>query len=162
LGTSPRIEHVPSRQADRGPVTASYAVANFRSFGQVFRVCEQIDLDRARSVSQNTSPDSPWKMWPEAMAAKTAILRLRSLIPVDSQVADLWAMVNQTEADEAEDKAPTIEAVTVEAVPQRSPFADLPPETEDVAEPDQPAQTSEITAEDIDAAMSRAAKVNQR
>jgi recombination protein RecT len=87
LGSHPRIVHVPSFAADRGPVVAAYAVATLKAGGQVREVLSTADLARIRDSSP-AGDRGPWGSWPDRMAMKSAIRRLLKRLPA-SEVGTL-------------------------------------------------------------------------
>jgi recombination protein RecT len=80
LGTDPKITHRPHLAGDRGPVVASYAVAELKTGGKVSEVLGISDLEHIRASSP--APDKgPWGTWPDRMAMKSALRRLLKRLP---------------------------------------------------------------------------------
>lgn len=97
FGLHEELKHVPKwDEADRGPLTFVYAVANLKGGGQQFDVMSRADVERVRLKSQ--SPDSgPWVEHFEAMALKSVIRRLFKMLPVSIEYQR--AMMRDEHAD---------------------------------------------------------------
>jgi recombination protein RecT len=80
LGTDAKITHRPQLAGDRGPVIASYAVAELKTGGKVSEVLGIADLEHIRASSP--APEKgPWGTWPDRMAMKSALRRLLKRLP---------------------------------------------------------------------------------
>jgi phage RecT family recombinase len=98
-GDDEKIEHVPARGADRGDITAAYAIATLRDGTIEREVVERVDIDKARATSK--APDSPaWTKWLDQMAIKVALRRLSKRLPISAE--NLRAINAEDEPDVAE------------------------------------------------------------
>ena len=102
LGLDPDIEHVPSPEADRGPMTYVYAVAKLKGGGVQFEVMSRAEVEKVRKQSKAGS-SGPWVTHFDEMAKKTVIRRLFKYLPVSIEAA------RTVEVDERADRG---EAVT--------------------------------------------------
>lgn len=102
LGLHPDIRHVPSPDAERGPVTFIYAVAILKDGGCQFEVMSRAEVEAIRKRSKSGG-SGPWATDWEAMAKKTVIRRLFKYLPVS---------IEATRAVEADEKSERGEAVT--------------------------------------------------
>jgi recombination protein RecT len=102
LGLDPDIEHVPSPEADRGPMTYVYAVAKLKGGGVQFEVMSRAEVEKVRKQSKAGS-SGPWVTHFDEMAKKTVIRRLFKYLPVSIEAA------RAVEVDERSDRG---EAVT--------------------------------------------------
>lgn len=102
LGIDPDIEHVPSPEADRGPMTYVYAVAKLKGGGVQFEVMSRAEVEKVRKQSKAGS-SGPWVTHFDEMAKKTVIRRLFKYLPVSIEAA------RAVEVDERADRG---EAVT--------------------------------------------------
>ncbi len=85
LGLHRELQHEPA-EGDRGKPIGVYAVCNFKGGGLNFVYLTVADVEKYRQRSKQ--PDGPaWKSDWEAMAKKTAILRLRPYLPLSLQKA---------------------------------------------------------------------------
>jgi len=82
LGTNPHITHVPHEGRQRGKLRCAYAVATFPNGRTKFVVATEGDIDKRRKASASSShKDSPWSMWYDEMAQKTAVKMLMKFVP---------------------------------------------------------------------------------
>lgn len=102
LGLDPDIEHVPSPEADRGPMTYVYAVAKLKGGGVQFEVMSRAEVEKVREQSK-AGKSGPWVTHFAEMAKKTVIRRLFKYLPVSIEAA------RAVEVDERADRG---EAVT--------------------------------------------------
>ena len=102
LGLDPNIIHVPSDEADRGPVTHVYAVAKLVGGGVQFEVMSRPEIEKVRSQSK-AGKSGPWVTHWDEMAKKTVIRRLFKMLPVS---------IEATRAVEVDEKSDRGEAVT--------------------------------------------------
>lgn len=102
LGLHPDIQHRPSAQADRGPVTFVYAVAQLQGGGVQFEVMSRAEIEAVRSQSK-AGTRGPWVTHWEEMARKTVVRRLFKYLPVSTEA------MRAVEVDEKSDRG---EAVT--------------------------------------------------
>lgn len=83
MGTNPQIIHRRNK-APHGKIVASYAVAKLKDGGDVFAVVYQTDIDRAMPKKKDGSEyETPWDTHPSEMWKKTAVHRLRKLMPLN-------------------------------------------------------------------------------
>lgn len=97
LGLYPDIEHVPSSEADPGPVTHVYAVAKLKDGGVQFEVMSRAEIEAVRARSK-AGRSGPWVTDWDAMAKKTVIRRLFKYLPVSIEAA------RATEIDERSER----------------------------------------------------------
>lgn len=98
-GTEPAIEHVPSRAADPGPLTATYATALLAHQVSQFEVVEARDVEIIRSRARGSDgKNSPWNQWTEAMWKKTAAIQLCKWLPTSTEMQTLIALDEQENA----------------------------------------------------------------
>lgn len=87
-GLEDKLVHVPALSGSRGQMVASYCVARIRDGGPVFIVLTAEDVARRRAASRSAeSSDSPWKNWPEAMWAKSAVRAISPWLPQTPEYA---------------------------------------------------------------------------
>lgn len=147
LGLHPDIKHIPSPEADRGPVTYVYAVAILKDGGCQFEVMSRAEVEDVRRRSKSGG-SGPWASDFEAMAKKTVIRRLFKYLPVSIEAtravevdekADRGEAVTEQDwinaefVDKGAEVAPVIEDVPDEVTqpaPAKAP-ADVPPAPED-------------------------------
>jgi recombination protein RecT len=91
-GTSPKIEHEPCLDADRGELTHTYAVAKMRGSEEVqWTVMTKAEVEAIRNrsngwkASQQYGKDNPWSTDPAEMWKKTALRRLVKYLPLSSE-----------------------------------------------------------------------------
>ena len=84
LGLHPDIQHRPSAQANRGPVTFVYAVAQLQGGGVQFEVMSRAEIEAVRSQSK-AGTRGPWVTHWEEMARKTVVRRLFKYLPVSTE-----------------------------------------------------------------------------
>lgn len=81
-----QLEHVPTGADDPGPIVAAYAVVKMAT-GEIKReVMWKRDIDRVKAASK--SPGGPWTAWPDQMAIKSVLHRIRKQIDVYSERFD--------------------------------------------------------------------------
>lgn len=81
-GDDPRIHHVPTPDADRGPIVAAYSIARLAS-GELSR--EWMWLDEMNKVRAVAKTNSVWNAWPEEMYRKTVLKRHAKVLPMSSE-----------------------------------------------------------------------------
>ena len=101
-GTDPKIIH-RRKGAPSGAIVAAYAVAQMKSGGQVFAVVYQPDIE----VAKKTSKSDVWTTHPSEMWKKTAVHRLRKLMPIN--------MIASESVEYNEDRNEYDDAIDVEA-----------------------------------------------
>ena len=86
-GLEPLLEHIKA-DSGRGEVTHAWAVAFLKGGGRqsVVLTLEDIQKTRERSPSAKSGKSTPWETDFEAMARKTAIKRLASMLPKTSRM----------------------------------------------------------------------------
>jgi recombination protein RecT len=72
--------HIPGDDFN-APITWAYALATTLDGGEFCKVMSRAEIDKHRSFSRAQRDDSPWKVWFEAMAQKTAIIQLAKILP---------------------------------------------------------------------------------
>jgi phage RecT family recombinase len=72
--------HVPGDNF-AAPIVKAYALATTKDGGEFCKVMSRAEIDKHRSFSRAQRDDSPWKIWFEAMAQKTAIIQLAKILP---------------------------------------------------------------------------------
>lgn len=109
-GTNGFIKHVPNVDLAEAPhfdddFRAAYAVAKFvRRAGEPddfeFVVMPRWQVNRVRDVaSKATNDKSPWKVWPDAMRAKTAVRQLFKFLQVSAEMVTAITLDEQADAD---------------------------------------------------------------
>lgn len=90
MGLRPDIKHLPSEEGSDKQITHVYAVVHYKGGGYNFIVLthKQIESYRKRSPMQGSGMNGAWKTDYDAMAKKTAIRRLATYMPLDSEVED--------------------------------------------------------------------------
>lgn len=103
--------HVPGDDF-AAPITWVYALATTLDGGEFCKVMSRAEIDKHRSFSRAQRDDSPWKVWFEAMAQKTAIIQLAKILP---NARDLMG----------EEELPELEApaIAIAPTPARAPGA---------------------------------------
>ena len=114
LGLHPDIQHIPSAEADPGPITFVYAVANFVGGGVQFEVMSRAEIEAVRDASQGWKSaqasakkygkpaKGPWAEHFSEMARKTVVRRLAKYLPLSVEAARAVAV------DEAADRGDVI------------------------------------------------------
>lgn len=128
LGLNPRLEHIPkSISATTGKdiwdaIEAAYAIAWLpNGVTPTFKVVPKNDLIRIRNVAKAKADESPWQMWPDRMAMKTAVKQLENLLPIDSElVARTIEVDNEAESGQEGPALDLGEALVVEEKPSRT------------------------------------------
>jgi recombination protein RecT len=72
--------HVPGDNF-AAPIVKAYALATTKDGGEFCKVMSRAEIDKHRAYSRAQRDDSPWKVWFEAMAQKTAIIQLAKILP---------------------------------------------------------------------------------
>lgn len=86
-GLEEKLRHVPSTEADPGPVTYVYAVAKLRDGGIQYEVMTRAEVEAIRKRSR-AGQSGPWVSdWSE-MARKTVMRRLFKYLPMSIEMAD--------------------------------------------------------------------------
>jgi recombination protein RecT len=148
-GLEPKLRHVPSLEADRGPITHVYAVVRFLSGGAEFDVMTKAEVDviKAKVLARQKGNAKTWEDHYEEMAKKTVIKRCTKLCPVSAQAAE--AIARDDELDRGEALAPIdIVALSSSQEPAKKqigngtpPAEDHDPETGEVVPPGDAATT---------------------
>lgn len=114
LGLHPDVHHIPSAEADRGPLTYVYAVANFVGGGLQFEVMSRAEIEAVRNASQGwisakqsaekykKDINSPWATHFTEMAKKTVIRRLAKYLPLSVEAARAVAVDEAAERGEVD------------------------------------------------------------
>lgn len=78
---------------DPGQLVAAYAVVHFTTGGFNYVVLKARDVNKRKAASKSSSrSDSPWKMWPERMWAKSAVRALSPYLPYSPELARAEAL----------------------------------------------------------------------
>lgn len=86
LGLHRDIVHEPS-SGERGKLTHTYAVCNFKDGGQAFVVLNEADVMKRKAESKTaTRSDSMWVKWPEKAWNKTAVRALAAFMPYSPEM----------------------------------------------------------------------------
>jgi recombination protein RecT len=134
-GINEQLHHVPSTEADRGPITHFYAYAPLDNGQVAFKV---LSADQINHIRDNYSQafqngersqygnNSPWVKEYEAMGKKTAIKQLFKDMPIgDREAADLVASDETVRRDITEDPE---KIISVEAYEVEQPESEQPQE----------------------------------
>lgn len=113
LGLHPDIHHVPSAEADRGPVTYVYAVAQLQGGGVQFEVMSRAEVEAIRSSSK-AGRSGPWVSHWDEMAKKTVIRRLFKLLPVSIEIARAVETDEKTDRGESIDPQDVIDGIALD------------------------------------------------
>jgi len=95
-------EHFLHRPADDNTgkkIRRVYALATTKDGGSFIADMSLSEINKRRAMSRTTRDDSPWKMWPDEMAKKTAIRQLSKFLPKSS---DIEQALERDEEDEQE------------------------------------------------------------
>lgn len=120
MGTDRKIHHVrwySLGHDEPGDIIAAYATARMRDGWTSFRTVHKAEIDRAAKSSGNPFNDSPSNVWRdhyEAMAMKTAVLRLCKFLPIPDDAKR--AIIRE----EYRDAGVPEHSITVEAVDEES------------------------------------------
>ncbi|MBE3118822.1 MAG: recombinase RecT [Candidatus Atribacteria bacterium] len=100
-GDNPRLDHEPCVRGDRGEVIGAYAIAWVK--GARHPLVAFLTADELQSVENRSKAKSgPWKTDRAEMQKKTAIRRLRKLLPQAAELAALAAMDEELDFDQRE------------------------------------------------------------
>lgn len=92
FGTGAFVSHKPADEDDRGPLTYAWAMAELKGGGSPFVVLNKSQVVEHMKKSQSSNfDDSPWKLYPDAMWAKTALRVLSKFVPKSAELADALA-----------------------------------------------------------------------
>ena len=141
LGLHPDIHHVPSAEADRGPVTYVYAVAQLQGGGVQFEVMSRAEVEAIRSSSK-AGRSGPWVSHWDEMAKKTVIRRLFKLLPVSIEIARAVETDEKTDRGESIDPQDVIDGIALDKGIEMRPMDEEP---EDVPAAD--SETGEVNKE---------------
>ncbi len=104
-GLDDRLVHKPRQNkfgepGMRGEITHAYAVVRWTNGGRDFMVLDREAIDKRRAMSDAWKADlkkepekrtSPWWVWPEPMAAKSAMRAIVPFVPLETVVAAVIA-----------------------------------------------------------------------
>jgi len=130
LGTAPQLTHHQCPYSERGEMVAVYAVAVYSDGTKTFRWLWKGEVDEHRSRSP--SKDGPWYTDYHAMAMKTAIIDVSKYLPQCLELSRAVLLEDESHRGESQT------------------FIDLPPEFDDLPEPQSPPQ---LTDEQLAASM---------
>lgn len=102
-GLEEKLRHVPTDEADPGPVVAAYAIFRLKDGGHHFEVMTAREINRIRDNSQGykrNKATSPWSEHYEEMAKKTAFRRASKMAPasIEDRLAPAFALEDKAEA----------------------------------------------------------------
>lgn len=127
MGTNPQIIHRRNK-APHGKIVASYAVAKLKDGGDVFAVVYQPDIERAmpekRKKQDGSDYTTPWDTHPSEMWKKTAVHRLRKLMPLNMVASEA---IQYHESRQEYDETIDVESSEAEPIHQ---LGDMPEVTE--------------------------------
>jgi recombination protein RecT len=97
-GTTERIRHIPTLDADRGKPVAAYAIARLKEdAAPIPEVMSFNDIDRIRNLSK--AKDSPaWTHHWDMMARKTVVRRLANYLPQSPDLSTAMEVENRFES----------------------------------------------------------------
>jgi recombination protein RecT len=96
-GLEPKLEHVPSKAADPGPIEFVYCIARFKDGSYHVEVMSAAEVDKIRRGSR--SGNSPaWKDHYEEMAKKTVVRRAAKYLPLSLEMARALEVDDEDEA----------------------------------------------------------------
>lgn len=103
-GTDKHLKHIPSRDADRGPAVAYYAIAFLPAANADFRVIFPSDIEKVKEFVKKKNKGKLGPAWTDnedAMGEKTAIRRLARFLPSSPENNRLQRAVSLDERAEA-------------------------------------------------------------
>lgn len=106
LGDEERIHHKPVITGERGKPIAVYAIARTTDGGAYREVMSVAQVEKVRSSSRASKPDSPWNTWWDEMARKTVIRRLAKYMPSSTDLDQVLQRDNEADGG-------PVQAVTV-------------------------------------------------
>lgn len=103
LGSDPKLVHVPSEDADPGPLKYTYAVAELLGGTKIWKVLNRNDIARIKKSSRSASgASSPWVTHEPQMWLKSAIRALSKMLPLSPEFADALSKDTEGESIEVE------------------------------------------------------------
>lgn len=154
LGLHPDIKHRPSAEAERGPVTYVYAVAQLQGGGVQFEVMSRAEIEAVRSQSK-AGTRGPWVTHWEEMARKTVVRRLFKYLPVSTEALRAVEVDEKSDRGEAVTETDFLDAAFVDKGQE---LHHVTPEEEVTdLEPEPPAEAPAVTPEAPDDAAAPAA-----
>lgn len=145
LGLHPDIQHRPSAEADRGPVTFVYGVAQLKGGGVQFEVMSRAEIEAVRSQSK-AGTRGPWMTHWEEMARKTVVRRLFKYLPVSIEAMRAVEIDEKSDRGEAVTESDFLDAAFVDKGQE---LHHVTPEEEVTdLEPEAPAEAKTIAPED--------------
>lgn len=105
FGLEPKLHHVPTPDADKGPMTHAYAMFKTKAGGFGFDVMSRAEIESfAKKYSQSYSSSySPWQTNFEQMALKTVLKRTLKYAPLKSDFVRGMAQDETIKADLSDD-----------------------------------------------------------
>ncbi len=85
-GLAPQLDHVPSEEADRGPITHFYAVVKLKDGGAQFEVMTKAQVDAHRDRYSRAAKNGPWVTEYPEMGKKTVLRRVFKLSPASIEI----------------------------------------------------------------------------
>lgn len=95
-GDEARLTHEPCMDDDPGPIIAAYAVVKLPDGDIKREVIFARDIAKIRAASKSAD-SGPWKTWPDQMAIKSVLKRIRKQLPIFDERLDS-AIENDNEA----------------------------------------------------------------
>lgn len=96
-GLNPVLEHTPSDQQDRGPITHVYAVIRLKDGAALFDVMSKSEVDEHRDRYSRAAQNGPWVTAYPEMAKKTVLRRVCKLAPVSVETQTAVALSEKAE-----------------------------------------------------------------
>jgi len=117
-GIENRLIHVPSMDADPGPMVCVYAVAKFKDGSDPqFHVMSKVEVNKIRNRSK-AKDDGPWKTDEEEMMRKTPVRNLSKYLKLSPEFATAFELESRAESDASRDIGDLIDPETKKLVPE--------------------------------------------
>jgi len=95
FGLEERLEHVPSKDTNRGEPVFVYAIAQFKSGTTIFEVMSVEEINKIRDRAKYTGKGTPWSDFWGEMARKTVVRRLFKYLPATILPREAHDTLNQ-------------------------------------------------------------------
>lgn len=96
-GLDPKLMHVPSEEADRGPISHFYAVVRLKDGGSQFEVMTKAQVDAHRDRYSRAAKNGPWVTEYPEMGKKTVLRRVLKLSPASIEMQQAIEMDERAE-----------------------------------------------------------------
>jgi len=127
MGTT--FRHVPSEDADPGPVLRAYAVARLKdSPVPIVIVMPRREIESIRLGARRGDRKTPWDSDYAQMACKTAIRRIAKYLPMSVELAETFDKEDNVETNDVVDVTPAAKTERKKLEPKSSPSLDHAPE----------------------------------